>query len=360
MLFVSGFAILVLAAYAVQTASEGFSAAQRRRASLALTAYIGFQLALCGGVWALSGKLPVNFVWGAGFALLSAIWISLYLSGRLQAAVWLAVLCGICLLDWGGMDRTLFWPRPAEKVLEEGRPLAQYLAAQGKDFRVYSPSYSLPQQSAASYGLQLADGVDPLQLQTYVHFMEQASGVPSPGYSVTLPAFANGEPASDNASFRPDPHKLGLLNVRYVAAEFDLPVKGLQLEQQFVSTRLYRNLEALPRAWVQPGNSVLGESVQPVELLSWNPDRISLHVAGPGILVLSEVMYPGWQAQIDGKPAPIIVEGGLLRGLQLGVGEHEVVFSFHPTSLDLGAALCLAALLLLGCGLSYQWKRGIG
>jgi hypothetical protein len=360
MLFISGISLLALGALAAQAIIEGLSPVESRRAGLALTAYAGFQVALCAGVWALGGSLPSNFAWGAGFAVLAAGWIGLYLAKRLPASMWLGGLFAICLLDWGGMDRTLFWPRPAEQALADSRPLAQYLAAQGGDFRVYSPSYSLPQQTAATYGLQLADGVDPLQLRSYASFMEQASGVPSTGYSVTLPAFASGEPAIDNAAFLPDPHKLGLLNVRYVAAEFDLPVKGLVLEQQFGSTRLYRNLQALPRAWVQPENSPLGESVQPVELIGWHPDRISLRAAGPGLLVLSEVAYPGWLARLDGGPVPIETVAGLFRGLRLGTGIHDIEFGFYPSSLYLGSGLSLAAMLLLASALLYQRKRGRG
>jgi len=358
MLFISGISLLALAAMGAQAIIDGLTPVERRRAGLVLTGYAGFQLALCAGVWALGGRLPSNFAWGAGFALLAACWIGIYLAERVPTSVWLAGLFAICLLDWGGMDRTLFWPRPAEQALAEGRPLAQYLAAQEGDFRVYSPSYSLPQQTAATYDLQLADGVDPLQLRSYVSFMEQASGVPSTGYSVTLPPFASGEPATDNAAFRPDPHKLGLLNVGYVAAEFDLQVMGLEQVQQFGSTRLYRNLQVLPRAWVQPENSILGESVQPVELTEWQPDRIRLHAAGPGFLVLSEVAYPGWRAWVDGDPAPIETMGGVLRCLQLEAGEHEVVFGFYPESLYLGSGLSLAAVLLLAVALLYQRKRG--
>lgn len=356
MLFISGISILMLAAFAVQAIAEGLSPSQRRRTGLALTAYAGFQLALCAGVWALSGKLPVNFVWGTGFALLAVLWIGFHQAERFSASYFLAGLLAICLLDWAGVDRTLFWPRPVKQALAEGRPLAQYLAAQGGGFRVYSPSYSLPQQTAATYALQLVDGVDPLQLQTYARFMEQASGVPSSGYSVTLPPFASGEPASDNAAFRPDARKLGLLNVRYVATEFDLPVQGLKLEQQFGSTRLYRNLQALPRAWVQPENSTLGETVQPVDLLAWNSDRIKLRAAGPGLLVLSEIMYPGWQTRLDGQPAHIEAVAGLLRSLQLGPGEHTVEFNFYPASLYLGCGLSLAAMLVLATALLFKQK----
>jgi len=357
-LIISGISLLALAAYAVQTMLEDLPPVYRRRAGLVFTAFVGFQVALCAGVWALSGKLPANFAWGAGFALLSALWIGLYFVGRLPASFWMAGLFAICLLDWAGMDRTLFWPRPAEQVLAEQRPVAQYLAAQGSDFRIYSPSYSLPQQTAATYALQLADGVDPLQLQSYVHFMEKASGVPSTGYSVTLPSYANGEPASDNAAFRPDPRQLGWLNVRYVAAEFDLAVKGLELEQQFGSTRLYRNLLELPRAWVQPENTPFGETIQPAELLGWNADRITLNAVGPGVLVLSEVVYPGWQARLDGRPALIETVSGLFRGLQLGAGQHYVEFTFYPISLCLGWGISVATMLLLASALFYRRKWG--
>ncbi len=41
--------------------------------------------------------------------------------------------------------------------------------------------------------------------------MEDATGVPSSGYSVTLPDFATGEPATDNIAYTPDADQLGLL-----------------------------------------------------------------------------------------------------------------------------------------------------
>jgi len=126
-------------------------------------------------------ELPVNFAWGAGFALLSAVWIGLKLSGRIPDRLWIVGLLIICLIDWGALDRTLFWPRSTQQVLSEGEPLAEYLqysARHEAGFRLYSPSYSMPQQTAARYRLQLADGVDPLQLQSYVELMQLATGVP--------------------------------------------------------------------------------------------------------------------------------------------------------------------------------------
>ena len=52
-----------------------------------------------------------------------------------------------------------------------------------------------------------------------------------------------------------------------------------------------------------------------------------------GLAVFSEVHYPkGWTATIDGKEAPILRVNYLLRGLEIPAGDHEVVFTFAPSS----------------------------
>ncbi len=59
-----------------------------------------------------------------------------------------------------------------DEVLSEGAPTAEALVTQKAFdyFRVYSPSYSLPQQTAAFWRLELADGIDPLQLISYSQY----------------------------------------------------------------------------------------------------------------------------------------------------------------------------------------------
>ncbi len=52
-----------------------------------------------------------------------------------------------------------------------------------------------------------------------------------------------------------------------------------------------------------------------------------------GLAVFSEIFYPkGWTATIDGEEAPILRVNYLLRGLEIPAGEHEVVFTFAPSS----------------------------
>ncbi len=50
----------------------------------------------------------------------------------------------------------------------------------------------------------------------------------------------------------------------------------------------------------------------------------------PGVLVLADTWYPGWQATVNGEAAPIVPVDGLFRGVELSEGEHEVVFFYEP------------------------------
>ncbi|MEN6434586.1 MAG: hypothetical protein ABFD58_02085, partial [Anaerolineaceae bacterium] len=64
--------------------------------------------------------------------------------------------------------------------------------------------YSIPQEAAMKAGLHLADGVNPLQLESYVKYMAIATGVHWEEYRVTLPALRTGSQAKDNAGEIPD------------------------------------------------------------------------------------------------------------------------------------------------------------
>lgn len=145
------------------------------------------------------------------------------------------------------VDATLVEARSPEEVFADGRAAAEWLAAQPGRFRVYSPSYSIPQHVAELYGLELADGVDPLQLASYADYLTRAAGLEPQGYGVTLPPFPEG--ADVRTALKdtvPDTEMLGLLGVRYVAAAFPVADNELQLVGRFDGVYLYRNEEAQP------------------------------------------------------------------------------------------------------------------
>jgi len=71
-------------------------------------------------------------------------------------------------------------------------------------------------------------------------------------------------------------------------------------------------------------------------ILSWRPDRVEIEVQNRqhGILILHEAFYPGWVAEVDGERTPILRANVLFRGVELGEGQHTVVFRYAPFSLD--------------------------
>jgi uncharacterized membrane protein YfhO len=63
--------------------------------------------------------------------------------------------------------------------------------------------------------------------------------------------------------------------------------------------------------------------------------------------------YPGWQAMVDGERAQFLTPYGILRGVAISEGEHQVVFRFVPWPFYGGVVLSLAGALLL----AWMWVR---
>jgi uncharacterized membrane protein YfhO len=71
------------------------------------------------------------------------------------------------------------------------------------------------------------------------------------------------------------------------------------------------------------------------------PDRlvVDVNLTTPGLLVLSEINYPGWMTLVNGSPASIIEVNGLLRGIALPSGSAQVEMIFQPGSLAAGGIM---------------------
>ncbi|HSB91337.1 MAG TPA: YfhO family protein, partial [Anaerolineales bacterium] len=218
----------------------------------------------------------------------------------------------------------------------------------GAGHRLFSPSYAVPQDAAAQRGLELADGVHPLQLRAYVDWMAEATGFERADYSVTLPPFPTGGPKEDWGP-RLDAGLLGKLSVEFVLSDYPLDAPGWQAAGSYAGVFAYANPEVRPRAWLEDGD----RGWTPATIVERTPNRIRLRAPGPGRLVLSEVAYPGWKVQIDGKPASILTVDGLLRGVDLGAGEHNVTFAFRPATVYAGLTLTLMTLVAI----AWLWGR---
>ncbi|MCP3957635.1 MAG: YfhO family protein [bacterium] len=82
---------------------------------------------------------------------------------------------------------------------------------------------------------------------------------------------------------------------------------------------------------------------------SWR--RISVNSECPGLLVLSEVHYPGWRARVDGVDVPLLRANAAFSAVWLEAGEHDVEWRYVPRAFYLGlliAGVTAGGLIWLG------------
>ncbi|MFZ9003810.1 MAG: hypothetical protein ACO3AE_07285 [Robiginitalea sp.] len=116
---------------------------------------------------------------------------------------------------------------------------------------------------------------------------------------------------------------------------------------------------------VSPGQAEV-DSTARIALLSYKANELVYRSENPGegLAVFSEMYYPfGWQAYIDGNPAPHFRVNYTLRGMILPSGTHTVIFRFEPevirkgSRISLVSSLVLGVLLLAGAGFQLFRKR---
>jgi len=185
---------------------------------------------------------------------------------------------------------------------------------------------------------------------------------------------------------------LNLLNVKYVLTQQAL--NDPQFEQVYAGPdgRVYRNRDVLPRAFVvsevlaepsaqaqlqvlssgidlsttavvdrSPNNQSFTPTPQPPsfegregQVTSYSGRKVMVQATGPGLLVLTDNNFPGWKATVDGQPSDVVTADYTFRGVALPAGEHQVEFTFSPSSIIIGGllsalSLALVALALVAC-----------
>lgn len=111
------------------------------------------------------------------------------------------------------------------------------------------------------------------------------------------------------------------------------------------------------------GQTAANDSTASVVLTKYEPNSLTytINSAKGGVVVFSEIYYPGWTASIDGQPAELGRVNYILRALNVKAGKHEIVLEFHPSSISTTetiAYVALVALLLAICAaLFIEWKK---
>ncbi|MBV9849658.1 MAG: YfhO family protein [Armatimonadetes bacterium] len=310
-----------------------------------------------------------------GLALFSAaaliagalLWAGVRADPRRRARLaWGASLLAVCDLGLLNFKYVLATP------LGSPEPPSDYAAALARDPELYrvlpigeadaSPEEFLITQVPSVLGY------DPIIPAAYVRYLAAAGGKAVADLDAHTPKINNYQsPLVDR------------LNVKYVLS--DAPLSDPALTPVFNGRmKVYRKAHYAPRAYVVhqvevqpdeaqaltrlsqtaydalaviPGGTVAarppGRPEPPVRTAERAPGdlRIEAAPASDGLLVVSEVYGPGWQARVDGQPAPVLKADVLLCGVPLTAGPHVVDFQYRPRSVQIGALISILTLLAL-------------
>jgi hypothetical protein len=323
---------------------------------------------------------------------------------RLTAALVTVVLANLLLVNWSfplTVSRHLdldayFSPASAAEFLrsQQDQELSRYFGydpqvithRDGQEVRylwhMFEPEVTalLVNNRATLLRLNDIQGYNPVQLQRYVELFDRMNGEAQEYHGrYVLPGGL-------------DSPLLDLLNARFVVMPAEISGDRADL-QGLVETHpvVYRdatvlvaeNASALPRAWivhearqVEPGTALdliasgavdarataLLEAAPPPLTPALDPFRdraaierdepdairVRTRTDAPGLLVLSEIYYPAWQAYVDGTPVSIFVTDHVLRAVPLPAGDHVVEFRYESTALRLGLVISLTTCVAFG------------
>ncbi len=326
----------------------------------------------------LSGQ-GVDLQWADPIAL--AVIVAAFTVGVFAARLnglmrqpWLPiVMVAVVAFDLASANRAVNWvnpydPFPAQPALEA----IKADAPSGVIFRLHNEQ-RLPGHMVCVNGLNEVGSITPIHIDHYNRFTK------------TVPREVRWQ----------------LLNVRYVVTYRSMldgsrgqPINATLLAQQGEgkdAIYTYRLNDNNPRAWIvhevqvrsnvddidtalsdpnfnargvaytqTPIEVVTNQALEPVSITTLGPTRsvIDATLTTPGVLVLSEVNYPGWSAIVNGVEVPIIEVDGVLRGVALPSGPSRVEMIFRPTSVLIGGMVSVIGIVVC-IGLIVWRRRGV-
>lgn len=292
----------------------------------------------------------------------------LYRAQKLKEVPMVACLALLCLVDMWTVNRRYLnndnFVRP--RTTEQAFPLTdvdqRILQDTGKDYRVLNMTVSTFNDNTTSYYHKSIGGYHAAKLRRYQELIEAHiqgemqniwSMVPEMASAdsllpvlnmlnmkyVILPLKDNGKvevknpAANGNAWF--------VNELRYVAdADAELAaLRGLDTKHVAVADEQF--------------NEVLGsaqnDSTATVTLTNYEANELQYDVESRkgGVLVFSEIYYPGWTCQVDGQDVPIGRVNYVLRAIRIEGGKHHVVLTFKPRSERVTETIAYSALGLL-------------
>ncbi|MCR5579213.1 MAG: YfhO family protein [Prevotella sp.] len=309
--------------------------------------------------------------------------------GKLKKEYAIAIILVICLVDlWTVNKRYLndemFVPKSEREAPQQMTQTdEQILKDKSLDYRVLNLASNTFNENETSYYHKSIGGYHAAKLRRYQEMIEQYI---SPEMQQTMQAVA--EAGGDMTQVKGDSifPVLNMLNTKY----FIFPLQGGQTvplqnpytygnawfvdKLQYVKNaneeiltvgRIDLRHEAVADAKFkeQLGEAVEQDTASIVSITAYEPNQLKYDVNSGkgGVIVFSEIYYPGWTATVDGEPVELGRVNYILRAINVKPGKHEVVLSFFPKSVDTTESIAYTAygiLILVILGALYiEYRR---
>ena len=313
----------------------------------------------------------------------------LYKYKKLRAEWLVGLLTVLCLVDMWQVNKRylndeMFVSKTVrEEPVQKSTAIDHILQDKALDFRVLNLATNTFNENETSFYLKSIGGYHAAKLRRY---QELIDAYISKEMEQTFSAIA--EAQGDMTQVKGDSiyPVLNMLNTKY----FILPLQGGQtvpVENPYTygnawlvdkityvdnanqeldmmgKINLRHEAVADAKFKAQLGEAVAQDTLSVVRIKSYEPNQVSYEVESDkgGVIVFSEIYYPGWTATVDGVEQELGRVDYVLRALQVKPGKHEIVLSFFPktiTRTETIAYVALAILLLLVIGLAVQgWRK---
>lgn len=311
-----------------------------------------------------------------------------YGMGKIKAKMTIVALMLLCLVDmWSVNKRYLYDEQFVERTEQENtfKPTdtdKAILEDKTLDYRVLNLASNTFNENNTAYWHKSIGGYHAAKLRRYQEMIETHIS-PEMNNLFKAVSEAGGDMEKVDPSLFP---VLNMLNTRY----FIFPLQGGKTAPMqnpytlgnawFVDEVQYVNnaneeIEALghlnpaevavvdKKFAEQVKQSASSDSLRSIVLTAYKPNELQYEVNSEkgGVVVFSEIYYPGWQAYIDGVEAPHGRANYILRAMNVPAGKHTVEFKFDPKSLHVTETIAFIALGLLALALLVSlflwWKK---
>ncbi|MBU0529744.1 YfhO family protein [bacterium] len=322
----------------------------------------------------LRWKIWSNDAWLMIFFILGIIGsFILFVKEQITKVMFIVIIGALAIIDLGIVDYKIVQPEPnsgrssqliSKKAITryfQHDKITKFLTEDKSDYRVYPIGPLFSESRLQAFGIESVGGYHPAKLGIYNRFLSNTNNIS------TLPL-------------------MRMMNIRYILSPQvinhpDLEhvyTENMQTGSGKTPIWIYLISNSMPRAWFVDKVEIVDENDLWQNLLSesFNPAQVayinepltgvithgteileyasSIHhinlktnSQNAGFLVISEVYYPlRWKAKIDGKAVKTFETNGIIRGIEVPAGEHNIEFEYDKSVFHTGIFISILSFIL--------------